>query len=301
MGKKYQSDVIKQLDQIYRKYGSMNIEKWRNMSNKKNSFLHELVEVEMIEVIRHIVLEQKFDIDLRRDSDGLTAYQLASQNKKAEICDVLEELGAQSIETVDVNLLSPDEEKIQSMNLIWLDLEFTSIEDPEIIECAVIITDKDLVELDRAEWVIHFEQDELDQLGQWQQDHFADRDRGGNHLFADSVKSKLSKQNVEDRLLAFISKHCPKGKCSLAGSSIHTDKDVLKKCMPKVHDYLHYRIIDVSSFVAVMRRWAPSIENDINHRIARDGQEIVNHRAMADIIWSMSFLREFRTMMIRVM
>ena len=36
------------------------------------------------------------------------------------------------------------------MNIVWIDLEMTSIENPEILECAVIITDKDLRELERG-------------------------------------------------------------------------------------------------------------------------------------------------------
>lgn len=32
-------------------------------------------------------------------------------------------------------------------NMIWLDLELTELEDPEVLECTVIVTDKDLVEV----------------------------------------------------------------------------------------------------------------------------------------------------------
>lgn len=146
----------------------------------------------------------------------------------------------------------------------------------------------------KANWVIHFEKSKLSTLAQWHQDTFADHANGGNGLFAECLKSKFTNDQVEEQLLALIKRHCPKDKCPLAGSSIHTDKDVLKKCMPKVNEYLSYRIIDVSSFQAIMKRWAPWIEAKIKNQVAKSGQGTVNHRAMDDIIWSMSYLREFR-------
>ncbi len=151
----------------------------------------------------------------------------------------------------------------------------------------------------KANWVIHFDQSVLDTLADWHQETFADRDKGGNGLFADVLKSKLKKEQVEDELLALITRHCPKGKCPLAGSSIHTDKDVLKRCMPRVNDHLSYRIIDVSSFSAIMRRWAPWMETKIKRKLAEDDQEIVNHRAMDDIKWSMAFMKQFQRILLK--
>ncbi len=134
----------------------------------------------------------------------------------------------------------------------------------------------------------------LDTLGDWHQKTFADVDQEGNGLFADALKSKLTKDQVENELLTVIKRHCPPKVCSLGGSSIHIDKEVLKKCMPKVHDYLHYRIIDVTSFQLIMKRWVPEIEMKIKRDLARTGQETVNHRAMDDIKWSISFMKQLR-------
>jgi len=91
-----------------------------------------------------------------------------------------------------------------------------------------------------------------------------------------------------------LKQYCPRKQCSLAGSSIHIDKEVLKLRMAKVHDYLHYRIIDVSSFQAIMRRWAPEIEKEIKKQQSPNGPEDVKHRAMDDIKWSISFMKLFR-------
>jgi oligoribonuclease len=99
---------------------------------------------------------------------------------------------------------------------------------------------------------------------------------------------------MEDELLHLIQRYCPEKMCPLAGSSIHIDREVIKLRMPKVHDYLHYRIIDVTSFQGIMRRWAPGVESKMKRQVAANGQEIVNHRAMDDIEWSISFMKQFR-------
>ncbi|CAF4185820.1 unnamed protein product, partial [Adineta steineri] len=292
---KHQDSFIKRLDDLYRKFGTVSMEKWRNRTNNKNnSLLHELVEKDMPDVIEHVIREYKFDINIRRDKDGVTPLDLASVNENSNICDLLERLGATNVQREDVSKWSSDEEKEKSMNIVWLDLEMTSIEDPHILECAVIITDKHLRELTRQNWVIGFKKEVLDSLANWHQETFADCDKGGNGLFADVLKSKITREQVEKELLSLLKQYCVEKKCPLGGSSVHIDKEVLKLRMQSVHDYLHYRIIDVSSFQGIMRRWAPWIETDIKKSLARKGQESVNHRAMDDIEWSIAFMREFR-------
>ena len=145
-----------------------------------------------------------------------------------------------------------------------------------------------------ANWVIHFDEAELAKLGTWHQNTFKDIEDGGNGLFADSIKSRLTKEEVEQKLLDLLKRNCVEKQCILAGSSIHTDKDVLKRCMPRVHDFLHYRIIDVSSFQAIMKRWAPRTESKMKRHLATNGQETVNHRAMDDIEWSISLMSQFK-------
>ncbi len=149
-GKTDQDNIIKRIDNFYHNYGALNIQKWRNVSNKKNTLLHEFVEKEMANVIRHLVLERKFDVNMRRDSDGLTPLQLAVQNDSSNICDVLKELDADDIQSEDVGTWLSEDDKGKAMNIVWMDLEMTSIENPEILECAVIITDKNLVELEKG-------------------------------------------------------------------------------------------------------------------------------------------------------
>ncbi|CAF0740666.1 unnamed protein product [Adineta ricciae] len=291
-----QDKFVRMLTEILREFGRATLEKWYdNKTPKKNSLLHELVEYEMTDAIRLVVTDYKFNINIKRVSDWLTPCELAAKSEKGEICDLLVELGATVARAEGSSTWRSDDEKLNSMNIIWLDLEMTSLEAPEIMECAVIITDPNLNPLETGNWVIHFDQSVLSGLGQWHQDTFKDVKDGGNDLFADCLKSKLTREQVEEELLTVIKRHCPEKMCSLAGSSIHIDKRVLEQEMPKVHSYIHYRIIDVSSFQAIMRRWTPWMEKKIKARLARKGPVNVHHRAMDDIEWSISFMRELRT------
>jgi oligoribonuclease len=144
-------------------------------------------------------------------------------------------------------------------------------------------------------WVIKFSQEQIDKLGPWQQEHFCDPSQGGNGLFAECLKSKLTVAQVEKELLAFISRYCPEGECPLAGSSIQSDKVALKRCMPKVNAYLHYRIIDVSSFQGILIRWMPGVEHFLRKGNRHQGDISMTHRAMEDINRSIEFMEHFRT------
>ena len=90
-------------------------------------------------------------------------------------------------------------------------------------------------------------------MSDWHQDHFKDVSEGGNGLFNDVINSKITKKQMEEELLEFLKRHCTEKASPLAGSSIHVDKEVLKVEMPDVHNYLHYRVIDVSSFREIIK------------------------------------------------
>lgn len=58
--------------------------------------------------------------------------------------------------------------------------------------------------------------------------------------------------------------------------------------MPKIHEFLNYRIIDVSSIKEAARRWYPNNP----HTSFVKAQ---NHRAMEDILQSIEELKHYRT------
>ncbi len=60
-------------------------------------------------------------------------------------------------------------------------------------------------------------------------------------------------------MLEYIKRFVPEPKRALlAGNSVHADKAFLRKePYKKVHDHLHYRILDVSTLKEAARRWSP--------------------------------------------
>ena len=65
--------------------------------------------------------------------------------------------------------------------------------------------------------------------------------------------SSLSLQEAENEVLKFVQEHTPRGCCPLGGNSVYTDRFFLKLHMPELEDYLHYRIVDVSTVKELCR------------------------------------------------
>lgn len=66
----------------------------------------------------------------------------------------------------------------------------------------------------------------------------------------------------------------------LAGNSVYMDRYFLMKQMPKIHDYLHYRIVDVSTVKELCRRWNIEVfkgqpKKEFDHRALNDIKESV--------------------------
>ncbi len=73
----------------------------------------------------------------------------------------------------------------------------------------------------------------------------------------------------------------------LAGNTIGTDRMFLKRYMPELDGFLHYRNIDVSSIKELTRRWFPKVYFQLPKK---DG----GHRALADILESIKELKYYR-------
>ena len=84
-----------------------------------------------------------------------------------------------------------DQGKKKSKNICFLDLELTQLasisgtESNTILEIAICVTDENLLELDRQEWVVSKQVEEMQKLSAWHQNTFSDVEVGGNGLFKD--------------------------------------------------------------------------------------------------------------------
>ena len=167
------------------------------------------------------------------------------------------------------------------MTLVWIDLETTGLNPytDKIMEIAVIITTIELTEVARAEWVVYLDKNDLEFMDPW-----CVEQHGKSGLTKRSLESKLGLVEIEQKVLEFLSGHVPKGQGVLCGNSVHFDKEFLRSSMVCVLEYLHFRIIDVSTVRKLIKNWCP--ENLDNAPI-----KTYSHTAMSDIQESIEELR----------
>ncbi|KAI9484743.1 ribonuclease H-like domain-containing protein [Zychaea mexicana] len=151
-----------------------------------------------------------------------------------------------------------------------------------LIEIAVLITDGDLnIVAEGPELVINQPRELMDNMNDWCKEH-----HGASGLTKAVLESQVSTENAKDQVLDFLKKHIKTGEAPLAGNSVHADKRFLEKEMPELVDYLHYRIVDVSTIKELTRRWYPDIAKGVQKKNC--------HRALDDIKESISELQYYQ-------
>jgi len=176
------------------------------------------------------------------------------------------------------------------MPIVWIDLEMTglNIKKDQIMEIAVIVTDGKLENRKEGpNLIVYCEEELLNSMDEWCTTH-----HGESGLTDNCRKSKISLKDAEDQVLNFLEKDCniKKGVAVLAGNSVYNDKLFLMKDMPRLNDFLHYRIIDVSSLKCICQRWYPEI-------YAKSPLKKECHRALDDIKESIEELEYYRKSM----
>ena len=173
--------------------------------------------------------------------------------------------------------------KSASSNLVWIDLEMTGL-DPEqdrIIEIATIVTDTDLTILEEGpNMAIYQSLEKLQAMDKWNQTH-----HGNSGLIRLVKDSSYTERMAESATLEFLGRLVPKGQSPMCGNSVCQDRQFLRMYMPDLHDYFHYRNIDVSTLKELRKRWSPQDNEFI---------KLGNHRALDDIKESIAELDFYR-------
>ncbi|KAH3671410.1 hypothetical protein WICMUC_004707 [Wickerhamomyces mucosus] len=169
--------------------------------------------------------------------------------------------------------------------IVWIDCEMTGLDvfNDHIIEIACIITDGDLNIVDPGyESVVHCDKSIMDQMNEWCISH-----HGASGLTDKVINSTKVHSEVETELLSYIQKFTNKGTAVLAGNTVHMDRIFLYREFPKIVDWLHYRIIDVSSFRELGHRHNKNMMQNCPRK--REA-----HTAMSDILESIAQMKWLR-------
>jgi len=169
---------------------------------------------------------------------------------------------------------------------VWIDCEMTGLDlaSDRLIEIAALVTDAELNILgEGVDVVIHTDDEALDGMVEVVATMHS---RSG---LVDEVRaSTIDIPTAQDMVLEYIRAHVPAPKTApLAGNSIATDRGFIARDMPELDEFLHYRMIDVSSIKELCRRWYPRIYYG-------QPEKGLAHRALADITESIRELRYYR-------
>ena len=176
--------------------------------------------------------------------------------------------------------------KKSKKHLVWIDCEMTGL-DPvknSLLEIATIITNYDLEIIERGPVLaIRTSEAKLEAMDRWNK-----RTHKKSGLL-DRVRNEgVSAAEAERQTLAFVKTYCYAQTAPLCGNSIGQDTRFLAKYMPELHDYLHYKVVDVSSIKVLITEWYGGKYE------APKKQEL--HRALADIEESIAELDYYRKM-----
>lgn len=169
--------------------------------------------------------------------------------------------------------------------IVWIDCEMTGLDEKKdrIIEIACIVTDSNLQPMcEGINLVVHQPDSLLSSMNEW-----CTKTHTATGLYKAVQESTITETEAEERVLELLKKHVKPKESPLAGNTIYMDRIFLMQCMPRVHDYLHYRLIDVSTIKELCHRWNLDIYK------GQKSKKLV-HRALDDIHESINELKYYR-------
>jgi oligoribonuclease len=169
--------------------------------------------------------------------------------------------------------------------LVWIDCEMTGldIERDALIEIACLVTDGELNVLDEGvDVIIKPPPEAIDQMGD------VVRTMHTTSGLLEELAGGVTVGEAQEIVLSYVQMHIKEPRrVPLCGNSIATDRLFIARDMPQLDQYLHYRMVDVSSIKELSRRWYP-------RAYYASPPKHGGHRALADITESVQELRYYR-------
>lgn len=183
---------------------------------------------------------------------------------------------------------SSDETKVQTGAapepglLVWLDMEMSGL-DPATcrpLEIATIVTTAELeIVAEGPNLVIHQDDTLLAAMDAWNTEH-----HGQSGLTAAVRASTIDERAAELKTLEFLARHLAPNTSPLCGNTISQDRRFLRRYMPELERFFHYRSVDISTIKELVKRW---------YGVSPPPKE-TTHRALDDIRESIDELRWYR-------
>lgn len=167
--------------------------------------------------------------------------------------------------------------------LVWIDLEMTGL-DPKtcgIVQLAMILTDRMLTELaPPLELTIWQPEEVLARMSP-----FVRQMHEESGLLPQIRKSELDLEDAERQVLEILAPIAAYRTACLAGNSVWQDRRFLTEFMPAFDNYLHYRLIDVSTLKELAFWW---------YKARYEKPKAGKHTALFDIRQSIAELKYLR-------
>lgn len=150
------------------------------------------------------------------------------------------------------------------------------------MEIAVVLTDAELNIISKGpDLIIHQSNEVLNGMDKWCKDNLKE-------LEASCRISDITEEKAEEIIMNFLKENnIVENQSPLAGNSVYTDRLFLSKYLSKVDNYLHYRIVDVSTVKELAARWNKKVYSSAP-------KKKLNHRAMDDILESIQELKFYK-------
>ena len=151
-----------------------------------------------------------------------------------------------------------------------------------ILEIATVVTDGQLNILSAGpSLAIHHPPRVLAKMEPWSRKQHA-----ASGLTARVQVSRVTMRQAEAQTLAWLKRWSLPHTSPLCGNSVHHDRRFLRKYMPALHAWFHYRNVDVSTIKELARRWYPASW--------APPPRVSKHLALEDIRDSIAELRHYR-------
>jgi len=162
-----------------------------------------------------------------------------------------------------------------------------------IFELAFIVTDFELNQVgEPLRLVVHHNVNSIKKSHPW-----AIKTHTESGLLAEVEASSLTLEQAEQQVIDYLEalgiepyNREDKTGAVFSGNSIMFDRSYIMCQMPKLHEYLHYRQLDISALALAARAFNPDLEKFITSK------KQYKHEALADIRESIEELKAYRVL-----